>query len=112
MCAFREALSERREQVRPGLEPVLVEVPGGALARPEQKVALEQGVLDEQLAEIVDQPFLASVATSRKRSSSGEPCSKVTADPSAYPMVAPESSEPPRRRTNHQATAAAPASQK
>ena len=42
-----EAGSERAQQVRPGLEPILVEVPGRALARPKHEVALEEGVLDE-----------------------------------------------------------------
>ena len=41
------------EQLRIGLEPVLVEVVRRPLARPEQEVALEQRPGDEQVAEIV-----------------------------------------------------------
>jgi len=83
MCDFREALSERREQVRPGLEPVLVEVPRRALAGPEHEVTLEQGVLDEQAPQAVRHGSSASDAICTRRSSSGVPGSSDTADPSA-----------------------------
>ena len=50
----RETLSELPEELRLRLEAVLVEVVGRALARAQDEVALEQGVLDEQLAERID----------------------------------------------------------
>src|SRR6266508_1969814 len=47
------ALAERRQQVRPRLEAILVEGVPGASARPEDEIALEVGVLAERELQLV-----------------------------------------------------------
>ena len=57
----RYPLAERSQQLRLGLEAVLVEVPARAPARAEDEVAFEQRVLAEQAAELRVVPLGYSV---------------------------------------------------
>ena len=74
---------EGAEEVGARLEPILVQVPGRAFARPEQEVSLEECVLHEEAPELVGHAVVASAAICSNRSSSGDPASSVTDEPSA-----------------------------
>ena len=78
-----QPLSESAEEVGACLEPILVQVPGRAFARPEQEVTLEECVLYEEAPELVRHLAVASAAICSSRSSSGDPASSVTDEPSA-----------------------------
>jgi len=78
-----ESLAERSKKIRTRLEPVLVQIPGRAFARPKQEVTLEERVLDEETTEVVGHAGVAWAAICNRRSSSGDPASRVTDEPSA-----------------------------
>src|SRR6186997_1438087 len=95
----RDVLAEHGQEVRLGLEPVLVEVVARAPARTEEEVALEVGVLPDGCGELL--PFheraarSASYAGDSRRAASGEALSSVTIEPSAkYRSI--RSPAPPR----------------
>lgn len=82
----RDPLAERLEQLRTGLEAVLVEVVARAAARPEDEVALQVGMLAERPLElVVGQRAAARTARARgsRRSASAEPSVSETIDPSS-----------------------------
>ena len=82
--SVREPHTELPQQLRLGLEAVLVEVVGRAPAGAEDEVAFEQRVLDEE-ADLEDAVIRAdaSVAASTRSSRSGEPGSSDTVEPSS-----------------------------
>ncbi len=82
-----DVLSERGQQLRTGLEAVLVEVVVRAAPRAEDEVTLEVGVLAERSSEVlalhVAADRRASCAWTSKGAASGESLCSETSEPSA-----------------------------
>src|SRR5207302_3200606 len=83
----RDPLADRAEQLRAGLEAVLVEVVARPAARAEHEVALEIRLLPERGPELFVGQERAASRTSRasgsRRSASGEPSVSETIEPSS-----------------------------
>ena len=80
-----DSLSQRSEEVRTRLEPVLVEVVPGPLARPKDEVAFEVRVLAECALQLVVGQRAArrsSRASGSSRSASGDPFDSEIIEPS------------------------------
>src|SRR5512146_1996043 len=84
---LRDPLAERLQQLRPGLEAVLVEVVLGAAARAEHEVALQERVLADPVAKggvlHARTRSSTSCASGSSRSASGEPSASESIEPSS-----------------------------
>src|SRR5437588_7249089 len=83
-----DPIAQSREQVRPGLEAVLVEVVARAPARAKEEVPFEQGVLAKGERELVVGQVPRALprisrASGRRRSAPGEPFVRESIDPSS-----------------------------
>ena len=82
-----ERLADRPEQRRIGLEAVLVEVDGRALARAQDEIAVQQRALGDAARELLarHRPVAASAsaASGSSRSASGAPCASESIEPSS-----------------------------
>ena len=77
-----------RVDLRVGLETVLVQVPGGPLARAQREVPLEERAVEQEATELVVAHRSADRAIAARRSNLSEPGSSTTDDPSAYAATA------------------------